>query len=105
MPEGPTFRSWYPQSAWDQVEAYLAELRRRYGVTIIRAREWFPEDEAFTDSHHMRPETAAAFTQRLAAEAIIPLLRQQVGLALTAREGPVGAAAGPATGGGGGWRW
>jgi hypothetical protein len=105
MPEGPTFRSWYPQAAWDQIEGYLAELRRRFGVPVIRAREWIAEEEAFTDSHHMRPETAAVFTQRLVEEAITPLLRQTYGPPLTARQEAVGAAAGQASGGGGGSRW
>ncbi|HKB38309.1 MAG TPA: hypothetical protein VKD72_17820 [Gemmataceae bacterium] len=105
MPEGPIFRNWYPQAAWDQIETYLAQLRRRFGVPVIRAREWVAKDEAFTDSHHMRPETAAAFTQRLVEEAIIPLLHQGYDPPITVRQGAVGAATRQVSGGGGGSRW
>lgn len=73
MPEGPLFRSWYPAGVWPQVQEFLDQLRRRYGVPVVNAREWMPE-EAFADSHHLLPPGAAAFTERLGREAIAPLL-------------------------------
>ena len=82
MPEGPVFRSFYPPESWPRVESYLDELSRRYRVPWLNARQWFGE-EAFTDSHHLRPEAAALFTERLTQEMIAPLLRQQAGPSLT----------------------
>jgi hypothetical protein len=71
MPEGSDFRSWYPPAAWAQVEDFLAGLRREYGVDVVSAREWVP-DEEFVDSHHQYPEGALRFTERLAREVIAP---------------------------------
>ncbi|MBI1915588.1 MAG: hypothetical protein HYS12_12770 [Planctomycetes bacterium] len=106
MPEGPVFRGFYPPESWPRVESYLDELSRRYGVPWLNARHWFGE-EAFTDSHHLRPEGAAVFTQQLTKEIIAPLLRQQARQPITTRPGhprqrvAAGGAAGRASGDGG----
>jgi hypothetical protein len=74
MPEGSDFRSWYSAGASGQVNAFLEGLCQEFGVALIDAREWLP-DEGFCDSHHPVPEGAERFSARLGAEAIVPLLR------------------------------
>jgi hypothetical protein len=74
MPEGPAFQRLYARDAWPQVESYLHELAGKYGTPVINARDWFGE-EAFMDSHHLRWGPAGQFAQRLADEALLPLLR------------------------------
>ena len=44
----------------------------RLDLTDFQAREWMPE-EAFLDSHHLLPESAAQFSRRLGA-ALVPLI-------------------------------
>jgi hypothetical protein len=73
VPEGPTFRSWYTPEAEARTRAFLKQCGRAYGVPLIDARDWVPEEE-FTDSHHLRPLGARRFTERLAREALPPLL-------------------------------
>ena len=73
VPEGPVFRSWYTPQAEARTRAFLKECNRAYGVPLIDAREWVPEEE-FSDSHHLRPPGARRFTERLAREALPPLL-------------------------------
>jgi hypothetical protein len=73
MPEGSEFRSWYPPPVWAEVEGFLAELCRDYGVDVVNAREWLA-DEDFADSHHQYREGAARFSERLAREVIAPRL-------------------------------
>jgi hypothetical protein len=55
MPEGSAFRGWYAPSAWAEVEGFLGEVGRDYGVDVIDAHSWLP-DEDFADSHHLLPE-------------------------------------------------
>jgi hypothetical protein len=73
MPEGSEFRSWYSPSCDLQMEEFLTELRREFGVAVVNAREWLP-DEEFADSHHPFPEGATHFSERLAREVIQPRL-------------------------------
>jgi hypothetical protein len=74
VPEGPVFRSWYTPQAEARTRAFLKECDRAYGAPLIDARDWVPEDE-FTDSHHLRTPGARRFSERLAREALPPLLR------------------------------
>ena len=74
VPEGPVFRGWYTPQAEAQTRAFLKECHRTYGVPLVDAREWVPEEE-FSDSHHLRPPGARRFTERLAREALPPLVR------------------------------
>jgi hypothetical protein len=76
MPEGPTFRSWYPPQALGQIDAFLTELSAKYDAPLINAREWVPEED-FADSHHLLLHGAARFTQRLGREALPPLLARR----------------------------
>jgi len=74
MPEGAVFQRWYPPETLAQVHAFLAELSAEYGCAVVNARDWLPEDH-FSDSHHALRRGGVAFTQRLAQEAILPLLQ------------------------------
>jgi hypothetical protein len=74
MPEGPSFRSLYPAAVTHQVHDLLCELAVTYRCRVCEAREWLLEDE-FMDGHHILPERAGAFSERLDREAIGPLLR------------------------------
>jgi hypothetical protein len=66
-PEGSAFRGWYSPAARDGPRRLLAELHAAYGVRVIDATEWLP-DEDFLDGHHVTPAGAAAYTERLLAE-------------------------------------
>lgn len=76
MPEGSDFRGWYSADATRQVHTFLDGLCREFGVALIDAREWLP-DEGFCDSHHPVPAGADRFSARLGVEAIAPLLRDR----------------------------
>ncbi|MGL6072879.1 MAG: DUF1574 family protein [Fimbriiglobus sp.] len=76
MPEGPTFRSWFPEVGYARLLAYLGKLARDKGVSLLVAREWLTED-AFYDSHHMFAAGAEDFSRRLAREVLAPALRAE----------------------------
>ncbi|HEX5444747.1 MAG TPA: hypothetical protein VFW87_12990, partial [Pirellulales bacterium] len=63
-PEGSDFRSWYSAESVAAVEQFCGELNRDYGLRLIDARRWLPDDE-FVDSHHMLAAGADRFTRRL----------------------------------------
>ncbi len=75
MPEGPVFRSWYAPETWARIQHWLEQTGKEFDAPIVNAREWLGE-ESFIDSHHLMPEGAAAFTERLGREYILPALRQ-----------------------------
>jgi hypothetical protein len=72
LPEGDAFRALYPPEALRQVDDYLARLAAE--VPVIDARRWVG-DQGFADGHHLLPAGASTFTERLAREALTPLLR------------------------------
>jgi hypothetical protein len=76
MPEGPYFRESYPPGSWQCVCSLMESLHREFGCPLINCREWIAE-EGFVDSHHLLPEGAAVFTERLGREAILPLLESR----------------------------
>lgn len=76
MPEGPTFRSWYPPGVWQQIEKALSDLAKRHDALLINMREALPEED-FMDSHHLLEEGGAKFSRMLAGR-IEPMLRQVV---------------------------
>jgi hypothetical protein len=78
MPEGTDFRSWYSAPVWAQIESYLDGLSQEFATPIVNARDWVA-DEDFVDSHHLMMRGAAAFTDRLGREAVVPLVRSQLG--------------------------
>jgi hypothetical protein len=75
MPEGPALRSCCPAATWKRVYASLEALGREFPSPIINAREWIAEED-FTDSHHLLPRGATAFTERLGREAVLPALQK-----------------------------
>jgi hypothetical protein len=77
MPEGSEFRSMYPHAVWAQIETCLTGLSREYGLPFINAREWVA-DGLFLDSHHMCPEGADVFTDRLGLEVAALLARSRL---------------------------
>lgn len=74
MPEGSAFRELLPPDARARLAAYAAGLTREFGCALVDARGWLADDQ-FVDGHHMLRPAARAFTARLAAEGIEPLLR------------------------------
>jgi hypothetical protein len=78
MPEGPAFRSWYPESIHRQAMAWVRDAAREYGAAVVDAREWLPEDDFF-DSHHLLEAGAARFTERLGREVVLPRLLGRAG--------------------------
>jgi hypothetical protein len=76
MPEGPTFRSWYPPGTWEVVQERVTQISREYDAPLINAREWIDDEEDFMDSHHLLLSGRAKFTERLGREYILPLLRR-----------------------------
>jgi hypothetical protein len=73
MPEGSEFRSWYSAAGWTTLGRYVDAVARDFDVPVIDARDWMA-DALFMDGHHLLPEGATAFTQRLEREAIRPLV-------------------------------
>jgi hypothetical protein len=74
MPEGADFRAFYPPDAGRVLGEYLSGLERRYGASLVDARRWVADD-GFIDAHHLLASGAAAFTDRLAREAVLTHLR------------------------------
>jgi hypothetical protein len=73
-PESSEFRGSYSPAAVRLVDDYCGGLGREYGVPVVDARDWLP-DEAFVDSHHVVRTWARPYTERLAREAVVPELR------------------------------
>jgi hypothetical protein len=86
LPEGDGFRALYPPEALRRVDAYLDRLAAEERVPVVDARNWVG-DEGFSDGHHLLPAGATAFTERLAREALAPLLHGEPA-PLLARPGP-----------------
>jgi hypothetical protein len=68
MPEASGFRAWYSAESQIVLPEYLDRLRREYGVRVIDARDWLPDD-AFADGHHLLRGGATAFTTRFLQKA------------------------------------
>lgn len=73
MPEGPTFRSWYPPGTWPTIREAVEAVARRHGVPLLDLREALDEDDTF-DSHHATEDGASKLTRTLAGR-VEPLLR------------------------------
>lgn len=73
MPEGDEFRAWCPPDAAARIDGFLRTLAAEHHVPLIDARRWMP-GEAFVDGHHLTADGAEAFTSRLAAEGLQPLI-------------------------------
>ena len=66
-PESTEFRSWYSPQCLAATLGLLEELRAAFGVEVVDARDWVP-DEDFQDGHHLDERGARVFTTRLIAE-------------------------------------
>jgi hypothetical protein len=73
MPEGPVFRSRYPEKTRASWDGFLVALCKEFEVPLVDAREWIESEEYFLDSHHLLPEGARVFTERFARE-VVPLV-------------------------------
>jgi hypothetical protein len=82
MPEGSEFRALYPAAVMAEADAYLARLAAEFHLPVVNARRWVP-DQDFSDSFHLLPDAAAAFSHRFGIVAF-PLIRE----ALQARVAP-----------------
>jgi hypothetical protein len=71
MPEASWFRALLPAAGERQVQKLIDELKREFGVPVIDARAWVPDDE-FRDGHHLVAAGAARFTDRYGRE-VMPL--------------------------------
>lgn len=66
-PESALFRSWYGEVGDNEVSALAEALAAEFGVPLVHARGWLPDDQ-FADGHHAIPAGAVTFTDKLAAE-------------------------------------
>ena len=66
MPEGPIFQSWSTREKQNEVTDFAHRLQHQFTLDLIDARNWFPEEDYFYDSHHQLPATGRLFTRRLA---------------------------------------
>ena len=73
MPEGPSFQAIYGPGDWETAMAFVRRVAADTGADVIDARDWVAED-GFSDGHHLTPEGGRAFSQRLAREALLPLV-------------------------------
>lgn len=76
LPETTTFRGLYPPETEGKLKRFLADLTAEFGCPVADAREWLPDD-AFFDAHHLLRPGAIAFTDRLNAEFLVPLIRDR----------------------------
>jgi hypothetical protein len=71
-PEATEFRRWYAASAPAEIDQFLAGLRQEYGVQLVDARDWLPDDR-FIDTHHVLMRGADEFTLQLGRDVLQPL--------------------------------
>lgn len=71
MPEGDTFRSWYPPGAYASVTQYVNNLGRDYSIPVFDTRTWMAETD-FCDGHHLLGDAAARFSIRFGREMFDP---------------------------------
>jgi hypothetical protein len=67
MPEATDFRVWYGEHGLQSIAQHMEELQADFSVPLIDARTWLA-DEYFADGHHLLPDGARRFTERLAVE-------------------------------------
>jgi hypothetical protein len=78
MPESSEFRAMYSPWTTQRLYGFLHRLCAEHRCALIDARTWLP-NAAFTDGHHMLRLGAEAFSDRIAREAILPFLREEIG--------------------------
>jgi len=80
LPEASVMRGWYGEPTSAAVNAYLQRLSQESCVPLIDARAWVGDD-GFSDSHHLTPEGALRFSERLEREIVQPVLAGRLSLA------------------------
>ena len=73
MPEGPLMRSLIPDETTQPIVDEFAALASKYHFPLVKARDWFDEDQ-FRDSYHLTEHGASAFSDRLLRESIMPTM-------------------------------
>jgi hypothetical protein len=73
-PESTTFRTSYQADALKTLDDYTGVLSREFGVKVVDARRWLP-DEEFEDGHHPLLAGQQRFTDRLYREILSPLVQ------------------------------
>jgi hypothetical protein len=75
-PESTTFRAAYQTDALVMLDDYTGALTREFGVKVVDARQWLP-DEEFEDGHHPLLAGQRRFTDRLHREVLVPHVSQR----------------------------
>jgi hypothetical protein len=70
MPEGPVFRGWYPAHEPHLRQTLAVRWHAEWGVPTIDTTTWYTDEALFTDSHHLLPGPARAFTPRFVPVAV-----------------------------------
>ena len=73
-PESTAFRAAYQPDALSRLDGYAGGLARDFGVAVLDARRWLP-DEEFEDGHHPLLAGQKRFTDRLCQDVLVPLVR------------------------------
>ena len=68
MPEASEMRGWYDGAVQREMLAFLGELGRRHGATVVDAHGWI-DDGGFLDGIHLVESGADQFTSDLASQA------------------------------------
>jgi hypothetical protein len=76
-PEDNRFRSWYGPGVEERIEGFYAGLSQEFGVPVVDARRWCP-DEDFLDPHHLMPDGARRFTLRFGKDVLEPMVRAEL---------------------------
>jgi hypothetical protein len=72
LPESSEVRACYDLAAEVTLLRYHDRLRAEFGVPVIDARDWCPDD-GFRDGHHLIPTGAGVFTERFGRD-VLPAL-------------------------------
>src|SRR5439155_1230040 len=72
MPEGSEFASWYSTSSRATFDDYIVRISQEYALPVVDARAWIADGD-FVEYQHLLPRGAAAFTERLGREVLLPL--------------------------------
>jgi hypothetical protein len=73
MPEASWFRAITPAEGEPTLRAFIDNLAHDFGVFVIDARDWCPDEEFFLDGHHLLAAGADRFTKRYGRE-VLPCL-------------------------------
>ena len=73
MPEASWFRAITPLEGEPKLRAFLDNLAGDFGISVINARAWCPDEEFFLDGHHLLAAGADRFTERYGREVLAHL--------------------------------